>query len=161
MFDSNKYLKNKSLYICILSKPTMSENYKSIIQKMFDGDRFSKYLGVKIVELGIGYSKLEMEVRDDMLNGFDILHGGVSYSLADTCLAFASNSHGKLSVSLNAKMSYPESAVVGDILTAESVEITNTNKIGIYDVFIKNQNGVMVGVFRGTVYRTEKQFEEK
>ncbi|MBX3042841.1 MAG: hotdog fold thioesterase [Candidatus Kapabacteria bacterium] len=129
-----------------------------IVNQMFSGDRFSKHLGIKIIEISEGYSKLEMLVRDDMLNGFDILHGGVSYSLADSCLAFAANSYGRISVSLNAKMSYPESSKVGDILTAESVEITITNKIGIYDVFIKNQHGVMIGVFRGTVYRTEKEF---
>ncbi len=129
-----------------------------IVSKMYSGDKFSQLLGIKIIEVNKGYCKLEMEVRSDMLNGFDILHGGVSYALADSCLAFAANTHGRMCVSLNAKMSYPESSKEGDILTAESVEITVTNRIGIYDVFVKNQNDVMIGVFRGTVYRTEKEY---
>lgn len=136
----------------------MIDNSKEIVEQMFSKDRFGKHLGIKILKVALGFALLEMEVREDMLNGFDILHGGVCYSLADTCLAFASNSHGKKSVSLSAKMSYIEPVKAGDILVAESVEISVTKRTAIYDVFIRNQNHVLIGIFRGTVYRTSKNF---
>ena len=72
---------------------------------MFDQDAFSQWLGIEIIEVKDGYCKLKMTVRKEMLNGFHITHGGISYSLADTALAFASNTHGKKCISVETSIS--------------------------------------------------------
>lgn len=124
---------------------------------MFQNDRFSQWLGIRIKEIGIGKSVLEMTVRDEMLNGFDILHGGISYSLADSALAFAANSHGRMSVSIDAVMSYPNPVKEGDIITATAIEQHLGFKTAVYDIQITNQRNEKVGIFRGTVYRTKRE----
>ena len=103
-----------------------------------------------------------MKVRKEMLNGFSIAHGGICYSLADSALAFASNSHGKKSVSIETSISHTESLKEGDEITAFAEEINLSNKIAIYQVSITNQHQKKVALFKGTVYRTEKNwFPEK
>lgn len=94
-----------------------------------------------------------------MCNGFGIIHGGITFSLADSALAFASNAHGRLSVALECSISYPNAVKVGDVLTAEATEVSLTNKIGIYNIPVTNQNDEIVGVFKGSVYRTSKEWE--
>jgi acyl-CoA thioesterase len=131
---------------------------EKIVQKMHKNDYFSHWLGVEILEMAAGRSVLRMTVRPEMLNGLNILHGGITYSLADTALAYASNSHGRVSVALNSVISYPSPAKDGDTLTAYADEISLTNKTGLYDITVKNQDNVIVAVFRGSVYRTSKQF---
>jgi acyl-CoA thioesterase len=128
-----------------------------IVERMYNGDRFSNWLGIKILEIAAGRSVLQMEVRDDMLNGFDILHGGISYSLADSALAFAANAHGRISVSIESIMSYPNPATTGDVLIAIATEQHLGFKTAIYDIVITNQRNEKVGIFRGTVYRTKRE----
>ena len=94
-----------------------------------------------------------------MTNGFGIAHGGITYSLADSALAFASNSHGKKSVSVETSISHIKPLKAGDLIIAEAEEISVTNKIGIYHIKIKNQNTELVASFKGTVYRTSKDWE--
>jgi len=120
-------------------------------------DAFSRWMGVKVLEVGKGSCMLEMTVREEMLNGFGILHGGVSYAFADSALAFASNSHGRLSVALSNSMSYPAPAVVGDVISATAVELTLGYRTASYDITLINQKNEQIGLFRGTVYRTSKQ----
>jgi acyl-CoA thioesterase len=136
-----------------MSKP------KAIINKMFQSDEFSKWLGIEIIEAGEGKSVLQMKIRKAMLNGFGIAHGGIVFSLADSALAFASNSWGKKSVSIEASISWPKSLNEGDIITAKSIEKTKTSKTGIYDIEITNQNAELVCLFRGIVYRTNKDWD--
>ena len=126
------------------------------VEKMLKNDAFSKWLGVKLLDLKPGYAEIEMTVRKEMLNGFYILHGGITFAFADSALAFASNSHGRLSVVMQANMSFPAPVVYGDVLTASAHEKNVTNKTGIYDITITKQDGTAVGFFRGTVYRTHK-----
>jgi len=106
-----------------------------------------------------GYCVLKMKIRDEMVNGFDIVHGGIAFSLADSALAFASNAHGRLSVALEVAISYPRSVKKGDELTATAEEFSLTNKIGIYNITITNQKDENVALFKGTVYRTSKEWE--
>lgn len=127
---------------------------EEIVNKMYNGDKFSQWLGIEIVEVNEGSSVLKLEVKEEMLNGFDILHGGISYSLADSALAFAANSRGKVCLSLEQSINYPAAAKRGDVLTATANEISLTSKTAIYDVTITNQDNKKVGIFRGTVYRT-------
>lgn len=130
-----------------------------IVNKMMQTDAFSQWLGIKILSSTKGSCKLQMEVRPEMCNGFGIIHGGITFSLADSALAFASNAHGRLSVALECSISYPNAVKVGDVLTAEAIEVSLTNKIGIYNIPVTNQNDEIVGVFKGSVYRTSKEWE--
>ncbi|MDH3652239.1 MAG: hotdog fold thioesterase [Saprospiraceae bacterium] len=126
------------------------------IAKMRLEDNFSKWLKVKVLEAGPGHCVCRMKVRKEMLNGFGILHGGISYSLADSCFAFASNSHGRLSLALKVSMSYAKAVQLGDILTAEATEIVKGQRTGIYQVLVTNEEKETVAVFDGTVYRTDR-----
>ncbi len=132
---------------------------EKIVNKMFDADWFSQWLGIERVEVKQGYCVLRMTIRKEMLNGFAIAHGGITYSLADSALAFASNSHGRMSVSVETSISHIISLKEGDVITAVAEEVSLSNKIGIYQVTIKNQNDKMVALFKGTVYRTSKEWE--
>lgn len=129
---------------------------ETAVNKMFSNDKFSQWLGIEIWDIKPGSCVLKMFVRDEMLNGFNILHGGVTFSLADSALAFASNSHGRLSVVIDANMSFPKSAKTGDVLTATATELNLSNKLGTYDIKIHNQNDELIALFKGTVYRTSK-----
>ncbi len=130
-----------------------------VVDKMYDNDSFSKWLGIERVEDGVGKSILRMTVRKKMLNGFDIAHGGITYSLADSALAFASNSHGIQSVSIETSISHTKPVKAGDVLTAVAIEKNLSSKIGVYEVVVTNQNSETVALFKGTVYRTGKEWE--
>ena len=132
---------------------------KQIVAKMYKDDPFSQWLGIEVLGSRQGSCKLQMEVRPEMCNGFGIIHGGITFSLADSALAFASNGHGRLSVALECSISYPNAVNVGDVLTADATEVSLTNKIGIYNIPVTNQKGEVVGVFKGSVYRTSKNWE--
>lgn len=123
----------------------------SIVQKMMDGDAFSRWLGIEVVEIREGYSKLQLTVRKEMVNGFNIAHGGITYSLSDSALAFAANSYGKQCVSIETSISHTRPVNIGDELTAECIELNRGRTIGIYQVTIYNQEGKKVSLFKGTV----------
>ncbi len=129
-----------------------------IVHKMFDNDAFSKWLGIELIEIGEGISVLRMKVRKEMLNGFDVLHGGITYSLADSSLAFASNSYGRKSMSIETSISHTLPCKEGDVLTTKTVERSLTNRIGIYDISVINQDDKVVALFKGTVYRSDKEW---
>lgn len=137
----------------------MGNTTHPIVEHMYVNDPFSQWLGIEVIEARKGYSKLKMEVRKEMCNGFGIIHGGITFSFADSALAFASNAHGRLSVALECSISYPNPVKIGDVLTAEATEVSLSNKIGIYNIPVINQNGILVGVFKGSVYRTSKEWE--
>ncbi len=123
--------------------------------RMMEKDFFSQWMGVELLNIAEGSCVLKMVVKKEMLNGFGILHGGVSFAFADSAFAFASNSYGRLSVSMNGSMTYSKQAKEGDVLIAEAKELTLGNKTATYDVEVKNESsGEIVGLFRGTVYRT-------
>ena len=131
---------------------------QKIVNKMFDQDAFSQFLGIEIVDVYKGYCQLKMTVRKEMLNGFQIAHGGISYSLADTALAFAANTHGKKCISMETSISHTESAQSGDMLTATTEELSRTEKMGLYLITISNQDNKDIAYFKGTVYRTSKDW---
>ena len=133
-------------------------NPQKIINKMFDQDAFSQWLGIKIVEVSEGNCQLQMPVRSEMLNGFQIAHGGIAYSLADSALAFASNSNGKKSLSVETSISHTISIKDGDELTATTEELSLSDKIGVYLITITNKDNQKIAYFKGTVYRTSKDW---
>ncbi len=136
------------------------ETARKVGAKMLSEDQFSQSLRIKLVSISPGHCTLSMTVKPGQVNGFKVIHGGVTYAFADSALAFACNSHGRLSMALEVSMSYPAPVYPGDQLTAVAEEISLTNKIGIYHVLVTNQDGKKVGVFKGTVYRTGKSYLE-
>lgn len=107
---------------------------------MYNHDGFSQWLGIERINVSEGTCTLRMTVRKDMLNGFGIAHGGITYSLADSALAFASNSHGRMSVSVETNISHTKSVKEGDVITAVAEQLSLTDKIGVYHVTVKNQS---------------------
>ena len=136
----------------------MDNNTKAqeIVKTMMELDQFSNWMGVKIIDIKEGYSKIEMMVRNNMLNAFGIAHGGITFALADSAFAFACNSNGKITVALDVSISFPKAAKEGDILTAEAKRVSNTNKTGLYLIEVTNQHQQLVALFKGTCYKTEK-----
>ena len=131
---------------------------EKVVGKMYDNDAFSQWLGIEVVEVKDGYCELKMTVRKEMLNGFQIAHGGIAYSLADSALAFASNSHGRKSLSVETSISHTVSIKGGDVLIANTEELSLSDKIGVYHITITNQDNQEVAYFKGTVYRTTKEW---
>lgn len=128
-----------------------------VFKEMMSKDHCSQWMGIDLISIDEGYCKLSMTVKKEMLNGFGILHGGIAYAFADSAFAFASNSFGKLSVSINGSMSFHKSAHIDEILTAEAVALHVGKKTADFDVHIYNQHKQRLYSFRGTVYRTTKQ----
>jgi acyl-CoA thioesterase len=132
---------------------------REVLEIMLRRDRFTALLGLVIDEIGLGYCKLHYRVTDVMLNGFDIIHGGVLFSASDSALAFACNSHGVLTVALDVNISFTRPARSGETLTVEAQEAHLGNRIGIYDIRTTNEDGELVALFKGTAYRTGKPVE--
>ena len=128
-----------------------------LVATMLASDAFSRWLGVELVALEPGGCTVRMTVRPEMLNGFGVCHGGVTFSLADSALAFASNTHGRVTMSVENSISYPASVAAGDVLTAIAEEKSAGNRLAFYDVTVRRQDQTVVALFRGTVYRTSKQ----
>ena len=131
---------------------------EKIVSKMINGDAFSQWLGINIIKVSEGFCKLEMRVRKEMTNGFNIAHGGISYSLADSALAFAANSDGIQSLSIETSISHTKKVLLGDTLIAETKEISKTNKSAFYSISITNQENTEVAKFKGEVYRTKNKW---
>ena len=131
---------------------------EKIVSKMINGDAFSQWLGINIIKVSEGFCKLEMRVRKEMTNGFNIAHGGISYSLADSALAFAANSDGIQSLSIETSISHTKKVLLGDTLIAETKEISKTNKSAVYTISITNQDNTEVAKFKGEVYRTKNKW---
>jgi len=120
-------------------------------------DRFSEWLGVEVVALAPRACTVRATVRQEMLNGFGVCHGGVTFALADSALAFASNTHGRLTMSVENGISYVAPVALGDVLTAAAVEEGAGGPLAFYRVTVCNQRDQPVALFRGTVYRTKRE----
>lgn len=123
-----------------------------IIDKMMEKDYFSQWLGIERIEEGEGFCKLKMTVREEMCNGFGIAHGGISFSLADSALAFASNSHGPQALSLETSITHIKPLRPGDIIIAKASELHVSRKIGHYEVRVESEKGELIALFKGLVY---------
>jgi acyl-CoA thioesterase len=116
---------------------------------MFVNDRASKWLGMQVVEIGPGRAVLTMTVRDEMLNGHDICHGGLIATLADSAFAFACNSYNEFTVASGFAIELLAPGRLGDVLTATCVEVSKAGRTGVYDCEVSNQHGQRIAVFRG------------
>lgn len=123
---------------------------------MMVNDAFSKWLGVIVLEVRQGYSKIQMTLREEMLNGFGVIHGGIAFSLADSAFAFACNNRNNLSMALDTSINFIKSTLPGDVLTAEAKELHNGRSTGLYLITVTNQRDEQVALFKGTCFRTGK-----
>ena len=129
---------------------------KEVVEHMMQKDLFSQWLGIEVLEIREGYSKLQMLIRQEMINGFDIVHGGIAFSLADSAFAFACNNRNNLSVALDTSINFIKPVLPGDILIAEAKELHNGRSTGLYHITITNQHGKEVAFFKGNCFRTGK-----
>lgn len=132
--------------------PTAQE----VVTHMMENDLFSRWLGIEVLEIKEGYSKIKMTVRKEMINGFGIVHGGIAFSLSDSAFAFACNNRNNLSVALDTSINFTKPVNVDDVLTAEAKELHNGKSTGLYHITVTNQRDHIVALFKGTCFRTNK-----
>jgi acyl-CoA thioesterase len=138
----------------------MKSKAARIVDAMMEKDHFSQWLGIVRLEEREGYCRLQMVVRPEMCNGFGIAHGGITYSLADSALAFASNSKGKHALSIETSISHIAPLQAEDGIVAIAEEKSFGNKVAIYEVRIeREEDGALVALFKGTVYRKSIEWE--
>lgn len=137
----------------------MNMKGEQIPYKMLSQDAYSTWLGIDILECELGRCKVAMTIRKEMLNSMNKAHGGISYSLADTAFGFAANTHGKYAVSIETSINHIEALEEGDYLVAESVIEKVNKKLGFNIIEVKRGNE-LVALFKGVVYRTQKDWKE-
>lgn len=128
-----------------------------VVAHMMEHDLFSQWLGIEVLEIKEGYSKIKMTVRNEMINGFGIVHGGIAFSLADSAFAFACNNRNILSVALDTSINFIKPVQVDDVLTAEANELHNGKSTGLYHITITNQQKHLIAQFKGLCYRTDRK----
>ena len=133
--------------------PTIHEE---VVNHMMENDFFSQWMGVEVLDVKEGYSKIKMTIRKEMVNGFGIVHGGLPFSLADSAFAFACNNRNNLSVALDVTITFTKAVNIGDELTAEAKEFHNGRSTGVYLITVTNQKDEQVALFKGTCFRTGK-----
>ncbi len=129
-----------------------------IISRMYDNDPFSRWLGIVRLEEGPGFCSLRMQVREEMTNGFGVAHGGIAYSLADSALAFASNTRGRHALSIETSISHTAPVYAGDVLIAEARELQLGHALARYEVRVSKEDGSLVALFKGTVFRKKESW---
>jgi acyl-CoA thioesterase len=130
----------------------------SIVEHMYQADDFSQWLGIRRIAEGPGYCTLEMTVRQEMVNGFGIAHGAITYALADSALAFASNAHGRKAVSIETSINHIKPVMAGDVITAVAEEISLNYRLGVYHIRVMRGED-LVALFKGIVYRKEEDWK--
>jgi len=130
---------------------------EKIPPKILNLDQFSTWLGIEILEVRVGYCKVGLRVRKDMLNSMKKAHGGITYSLADTAFGFAANTHGKYAVSIETSINHIEAIEEGDYIEAESIIEKVKNRLG-FNIVEVNRKNELVALFKGVVFRTSKDW---
>ena len=131
-----------------------------IVQGMYSRDAFSQWLGVEVLEVGPGRCRCRMRVRPEMVNGFGVAHGGIAFAFADSAFAFACNTQGRITMSIENAISYPAPIRPGDVLVSDASEETGSGRLGFYSVRVTNQKEETVALFRGVAYRTNEEHPE-
>lgn len=129
----------------------------AVFNRMMEKDYCSQWMNIEPIVIEEGHCKIKMTVHQQMLNGFGILHGGIAYAFADSAFAFASNSYGRVSVSIAGNMTFAKSAKEGMVLIAEAKVLSLNYKTADFDVDVyEEQSSDIFYRFRGTVYRSSK-----
>lgn len=129
---------------------------RQLVDKMMADDLFSQWLGIRVLSAREGYAKLQLTLREEMVNGFGVSHGGIVFSLADSAFAFACNSRNNLSLALDTSIQFTKPTKPGEVLTAEARELHNGRSTGLYLITVTNRQGEQVAHFKGTCFRTGK-----
>jgi len=135
---------------------TAEAQARAVVEGMLARDRFSAWLGLELISLAPGACTCRMTVREEMVNGFGVSHGGIVFSLVDSAFAFACNSSGFVTVSIENTIRFPAAIRAGDVLTAVVREAGSSKRLGYYTGEVTSQDGRVVGLFTGTSYRTDK-----
>ena len=130
-----------------------------VAKKMIEHDRVLSLLDIDIEHVETGYARASMRISSEMLNGFSIAHGGITFSLADTAFAYACNSRNQLTVAASAKVKFLKMVRQGDTLTATASERVVNGKKGIYDVRVENQKGELVALFEGKSHALDEKVD--
>jgi acyl-CoA thioesterase len=133
---------------------------QDIVNKMLENDHFSRWLGIRVESVSEGACILKMKVRSEMMNGFNIAHGGIAFSFADSALAFASNGYNRKAVALDASVNFMVPILENDELTAVAEQLSLTHKTGLYLITVSKQDNIKVAVFKGIVYRNNEVWFE-
>lgn len=120
---------------------------------MWERDRTAQALGMRIIAIRAGHATLSMPVREDMVNGHHICHGGMIFTLADTAFAYACNSYNQNTVASACQIDFIAPAHEGETLEAEATERSATGRTGVYDVTIRTSEGKIIALFRGKSHR--------
>ncbi len=139
-----------------MSASAAQELAERVVAAMMARDAMSAWFGIEVVEVAPRRCVCRMTVRAEMVNGFGVGHGGVAFSLADSAFAFACNTHGHITVSIENSMTYPAPVHPGDVLTAVASEEAASQRLSYYRVDVRNQRQDVVALFRGTAYRTSR-----
>ena len=131
---------------------------EKVVEHIKREDNFANWLGVEVLESTPGYAKIKMKIRKDMINSFGSCHGGVTFAFAQTALAFASNNYGNIEVALETSMAFTSPLFEGDEIIAETNEESRKNKVAVYTISVYKTDGTKAGVFRGSVYRTNRKY---
>jgi acyl-CoA thioesterase len=119
---------------------------------MWSKDRACQALGMRVSAIGPGTATLTMTVREDMLNGHDLCHGGLIATLADSAFAYACNAYNEVTVASGFDIHLMAGARLGDVLTATAAELSKGGRTGVYDIAVHNQRGEQIAAFRGRSY---------
>jgi acyl-CoA thioesterase len=125
---------------------------EAVRSHMFANDRAPRMLGIAVTAIGPGCATTTMTVRDDMLNGHGLCHGGLITTLADTCFAYACNAYDEVTVASGFTVDLIAPGHAGDLLTADAVEVAKGGRTGLYDITVTNQRGERIALFRGRSY---------
>lgn len=134
---------------------------EEIARFMEGNDRVAKSYEMKVKEVKEGYSLVELQVNESMLNAAGVCQGGVIFSLADFAFAVASNSYGNVALATSANINFVKPAFNGEKLTAEAVEVSKSKRIGVYRVEVKKEDGTVVALFVGQAYFLDKPILEE
>ena len=132
---------------------------EQIVAKMMATDTFSQWLGIEVLDIKEGFAQIKMHIRKEMLNGHGVAHGGISFSLADSAFAFASNSHGQKAVSIETSINHIKPLFEGDVLIATAEKESTSRSLGQYIVRVHRENE-LVALFKGVVFRKQEEWKE-
>jgi len=131
------------------AEPSPDEIAKQCARAMWKADKASQGLGMELIEAAPGMASLAMTVREDMVNGHNVCHGGFIFTLADSAFAFACNSYNQSTLAQSCEISFLKPGQLGDRLTAVAREVWRQGRSGVYDIEVTNQSGTKIALFRG------------
>lgn len=130
-----------------------------IVMKMMEKDAFSRWMGVEVDDVREGYCKISCRISDEMVNGYEVTHGGILFSLADSALAFSAASYGRVSLAVDNSISFTRKSVSGEKISAISECASLSHKTGTFQVKVVNESDELLALMKATVYRTSEEFE--